>query len=162
MAAAKIFAIVSMVSTGAIFGFFYAYYCSVMWGLDASDPRSAIHAMQNINQSVRNPAFFPAFFLTPVLILIAAAFAYFADRPIWWFVAGAMIYIAGSAVLTNMTNVPLNAWLAEIKTPQDMEAAREIWSQYSAKWQGWNLIRMIASAMTLVCVSLGVMGLGKT
>ena len=161
LAAAKIFAIISIISTGAIFGFFYAYYCSVMWGLDASSPRSAIHAMQNINQSVRNPVFFPTFFLTPAFILITAMLSYFVSRSGWWFVAGAITYIAGGAILTNMTNVPLNAWLAEIKTPQNMEAAKEIWRQYSANWQGRNLTRMIASGLTLVFISIGVMNLGK-
>ncbi|MEX0278502.1 MAG: hypothetical protein AB3N19_13365, partial [Ruegeria sp.] len=63
----------SLLSIGAIFGFFYAWVCSTMWGLDAANPRTAIAAMQAMNASVRNAVFFPAFFLTPV-ILGATAF----------------------------------------------------------------------------------------
>ena len=35
-------AYVSLVLTAAIFGFFYDWVCSTMWGLDAGDPRVAI------------------------------------------------------------------------------------------------------------------------
>lgn len=63
-------ALVSVVLTGAIFGFFYAWVCSTMWGLDAADPRVAIEAIQEMNASVRNAVFFPAFFLTPVAMAL--------------------------------------------------------------------------------------------
>jgi uncharacterized membrane protein len=64
--------LVALVLTGAIFGFFYAWVCSTMWGLDDADPRVAIAAMQAMNASVRNAVFFPAFFLTPVALCVAA------------------------------------------------------------------------------------------
>lgn len=35
----------SLLLTGAIFGFFYAWVCSTMWGLDQIDPNVAIEAM---------------------------------------------------------------------------------------------------------------------
>ena len=47
-----------------------------MWGLDDADPRVAIAAMQAMNGSVRNAVFFPAFFLTPVVLGLAAALAW--------------------------------------------------------------------------------------
>lgn len=64
--------VASIVFCGAIFGFFYAWVCSTMWGLDQADPRVAIAAMQAMNASVRNWAFFPAFFLTPVVLVVTA------------------------------------------------------------------------------------------
>ena len=65
---ALITAWVGVLFAGAIFGFFYAWVCSTMWGLDEADPRVAIAAMQAMNASVRNAVFFPAFFLTPVVL----------------------------------------------------------------------------------------------
>ena len=62
----------SILLCGAIFGFFYAWVCSTMWGLDQADPRVAIAAMQAMNASVRNIVFFPAFFLTPVVLALTA------------------------------------------------------------------------------------------
>ncbi len=33
-------AILALLFSGAIFGFFYAWVCSIMWGLDAPIPKS--------------------------------------------------------------------------------------------------------------------------
>ncbi|TIP78494.1 MAG: hypothetical protein E5X60_39655, partial [Mesorhizobium sp.] len=81
--------VTSIVSSGAIFGFFYAWVCSTMWGLDQTDPRVAIEAMQAMNASVRNAVFFPAFFLTPVVLGLTAAAMLFDGRksPAFWFAA---------------------------------------------------------------------------
>jgi uncharacterized membrane protein len=70
----------SLLGIGAIFVFFYAWVCSTMWGLDATDPHVAIAAMQAMNASVRNAVFFPAFFLTPILLGLTAAIAWSRDR----------------------------------------------------------------------------------
>ena len=45
-------AVVTIVFFGAIFGFFFAWVCSTLWGLDHIDPRSAIEAMNGMNESV--------------------------------------------------------------------------------------------------------------
>lgn len=68
-----------LLATGAIFGFFFAWVCSTMWGLDDADPRVAIEAMQAMNASVRNWVFAPAFFGTPVFLAAAAAVAWAAQ-----------------------------------------------------------------------------------
>lgn len=65
MISARLLPLASLLLAAAIFGFFYAWVCSTMWGLDAADPAIAIQAMQAMNASVRNAVFFPAFFLTP-------------------------------------------------------------------------------------------------
>ena len=57
-------ALLSLLLSAALFGFFYAWVCSTMWGLDMADPRVAIAAMQAMNASVRNAVFAPAFFGT--------------------------------------------------------------------------------------------------
>ncbi len=51
--------LLAIVFAGAIFGFFYAWVCSTMWGLDATDPRIAIAAMEAMNASVRNAVLRP-------------------------------------------------------------------------------------------------------
>jgi len=45
----KALAFLSLILSAAIFGFFFAWVCSTMWGLDALDPRVAITAMQGMN-----------------------------------------------------------------------------------------------------------------
>jgi len=47
------------IATGLLAGLFYAYACSIMPGLHASSDRTAVEAMQNINEAIQNPVFFP-------------------------------------------------------------------------------------------------------
>lgn len=68
----KSLAILSLILSAAIFGFFYAWTVSTMWGLDQADPKVAIAAMQAMNANVRNAAFAPAFFGTAPMFLITA------------------------------------------------------------------------------------------
>ncbi|WP_117190206.1 anthrone oxygenase family protein [Rhizobium terrae] len=148
----------SIVFCGAIFGFFYAWVCSTMWGLDRADSRVAIAAMQAMNASVRNVVFFPAFFLTPVVLGVTAAAAYFRgyNVPACWFAAAAVVYLVFGLLLTMTVNVPMNEALAATTVPHDVETARIIWQDYSQRWQFWNHVRAMASGISLAFASFGL------
>ncbi|UXN58613.1 DUF1772 domain-containing protein [Phyllobacterium zundukense] len=150
--------ITSIVFCGAIFGFFYAWICSTMWGLDQADPRVAIAAMQAMNGSVRNAVFFPAFFLTPVVLTITALVLRRAVQTsaAAWFLAAAVVYFAFGLFLTMAVNVPMNEALAAVNVPTDLETAREIWEGYSGRWQFWNQVRTVASGAALVFAAIGL------
>lgn len=156
----RIAAIVSLVLAAAIFGFFYAWICSTMWGLDLTDPRVAIEAMQAMNTSVRNPVFFVSFFLTPVAWGVAALLGWQAGlrrAAILFAVAGA-IYLTTGLILTTVVNVPMNEALGRIDVPADLEAARQVWAAYSPTWQGWNIARTVTSGISFV---VGLFGFGE-
>ncbi|MEH2539301.1 MULTISPECIES: anthrone oxygenase family protein [unclassified Bradyrhizobium] len=150
--------IASIVFCGAIFGFFYAWVCSTMWGLDPADPRVAIAAMQAMNASVRNAVFFPAFFLTPVVLVFTAAAMRGAGQSVaaLWFLAAAAVYLAFGLFLTMAVNVPMNEALAVTPVPSDLNAAREAWESYSGRWQFWNQVRTIASGIALIFAVFGL------
>jgi uncharacterized membrane protein len=150
----KPLALVSLILSGAIFGFFYAWVCSTMWGLDAAAPDVAIQAMQAMNASVRNPVFAPAFFGTPVVLSITAWLAFRLGRAKsgFYFAAAALIYLLGGLVLTLTVSVPLNESLARVVVPLDLAAAKLIWLDYSISWQFWNVARTMASAIALLMV----------
>jgi uncharacterized membrane protein len=145
---------VALLLSGAIAGFFYAYSCSVMWGLDTSDPRAAIDAMQRINIVVRNAAFFPAFFGTPVVALAAAGlWLSQGRRDVALLLAlAAAIYLVGAFLTTLAVNVPMNEALGRTAIPTDAEAAAAIWRDYSAPWTRWNHVRTAASLAALAMV----------
>lgn len=144
--------LLSLLSTGAIFGFFYAWVCSTMWGLDATDPRTAMQAMQAMNASVRNPVFFPAFFLTPAILGLTALVAFLArqKRPALLLALAAALYFTGAFLVTALVNVPMNEALGQTAVPLDAETAQEIWSAYSTPWQFWNTLRTIVSGACLL------------
>lgn len=157
MRAATIFMIFASLLLGAaIFGFFYAWVCSTMWGLDAADPRVAIAAMQAMNASVRNIVFFPPFFLTPLAMAITAALLARRQRgPAIAFAVGALIYLLGGLILTITINVPMNEALALTAIPDDAGAATDIWRAYSERWQFWNQTRTLASGLAFLAAAFG-------
>ena len=151
----------SLLLSAAIFGFFYAWVCSTMWGLDAADPRIAIQAMQAMNASVRNAVFAPAFFGTPVVLAITA-FALkrqgFVKAAVLFGVSSFVYFLLGLG-LTMAVNVPMNEALATITIPIDLEEARQVWMDYSPKWQFWNQTRTIASGCSFLIAAYAAMTL---
>lgn len=156
---ATVTAWIGLLLSGAIFGFFYAWVCSTMWGLDAADPRVAIAAMQAMNDSVRNVVFFPVFFLTPVALGIAAALAYRERRATSaaLLAIAALTYLFGGLILTMMLNVPMNEELARVAIPAGEAEARAIWQEYSSRWQVYNQARTVASGTTLGLVGVAML-----
>lgn len=154
----------SLVLCGAIFGFFYAWFCSVMWGLDAAAPSVAIAAMQAMNAAVRNAAFAPAFFGTPLVLLITAFVASKSGRRTasLAFLLAAIVYLGGAFFPTAMVNVPMNEALAEIRTSEVAGSVDTVWKNYSGTWQFWNGVRTIASAICLMLTGAAFMFLRGT
>lgn len=138
---------VSLSLSAAIFGFFYAWVCSTMWGLDAADPRVAIKAMQAMNASVRNSVFAPAFFGTPFALALTAVLCFTRQhrKGAIAFALASALYLCLGLLLTVYVNVPMNEALAAVAVPDDVAAAGAIWQNYSGPWQFWNQVRTIAS-----------------
>ncbi len=152
-------AVLSLTLSAAIFGFFYAWSVSTMWGLDQADPKVAITAMQAMNASVRNAAFAPAFFGTAPMFLITALAASATPRAALLFLAAGLIYAVAAMGLTMAINVPMNEALAATSIPEDPAQAAEIWTNYSAPWQMWNQIRTATSGLAFVIGLAGLIAL---
>lgn len=155
----KAMILVSLTLSAAIFGFFYAWVCSTMWGLDAADPRVAIQAMQAMNASVRNFVFAPAFFGTPVALALTA-FLLMREgnrRSASAFSLAAGVYFVLGLLLTMRINVPMNEALAMVPVPDDAASARAIWQDYSGPWQFWNQTRTMTSGVAFLLAVSGVM-----
>lgn len=149
---------VALLLNAAIFGFFFAWVCSTMWGLDAADPRIAIEAMQAMNASVRNMTFAPAFFGTPFALWLAAVLLWkiHNTRSAVCFAAAGCIYFAFGLLLTMGVNVPMNEALARVTVPSVLEEAQTIWVEYSGRWQIWNQIRTATSGTAFAIALAGV------
>ena len=158
----KPLAVLSLLFSGAMFGFFFAWVCSTMWGLDAADPNTAIAAMQAMNASVRNWVFAPAFFGTPVLLIFTALVASRVRerRAAICFALAGLLYVLGAMVPTMAANVPMNEALAMVETPLDPAEAQEAWRSYSEPWQVWNTVRAVVAGFVLALAGWGVPGMG--
>lgn len=158
---AALLALLALIFTGAMFGFFFAWICSTMWGLDAADPNVAIAAMQAMNASVRNWAFAPAFFGTPMLLAFAAlaVWRYGKRRSATCLAAASLIYVLGAMVPTMTVNVPMNEALAAVETPLNLAEAQETWRSYSGPWQFWNTVRTVLTGFVLALAGWGLLGI---
>src|SRR5829696_1799035 len=128
-------------------GFFYAYSISVMSGLAAADPSSAIRAMQGINAVIRTPVFAFAFFgslLFPLAVALAAWIGRARQVAVLASVSAAL-YGLGVFAVTFLVNVPLNEALASANPTSDTAAS--LWANYYGPWTAWNHVRAVCACL---------------
>jgi uncharacterized membrane protein len=128
-------------------GFFYTYSISVMPGLAATDPSSAIRAMQGINAVIRTPVFAFAFFGSLVFPLAVALSAWIgrARQVAVLACLSAALYSLGVFAVTFLVNVPLNEALASANPTSDTAAS--IWASYYGPWTVWNYARAVCASL---------------
>jgi uncharacterized membrane protein len=150
------------VAVGLMAGFFYAYACSVMVGLDRVDDRTFIVTMQWINATVRNAAFAPAFFGSLVLTIAAAVVAVVSSHSArGWIVAAAVLYAA--AVLVTLTlNVPLNEQLAAAGPADQISDLAAVRAAFEGPWIRWNLLRTGLTIGSLTALSIALLSHCRT
>jgi uncharacterized membrane protein len=114
-------------------------------------PEVGIAAMQSINVVVLNPVFFAVFFGTAVIALVLASAAIFrwsdADAPC--LLAGSLLYLVGTILVTMVLNVPLNNRIASTK-PGSAEGSG-LWRHYLSSWTAWNHVRTLTSLAAAAC-----------
>jgi len=156
--------ILTLMFSGAMFGFFFAWTSSTLWGLDIAPPDVAIAAMQAMNAAVRNPVFGLAFFGTPPLMVLTTAVLFLQGaRPAALFMLlASLIYLGDVLIVTVAVNVPTNEALAALVPGAGGSAARQ-WQAYSAPWQRANLVRTCASggALFLAAMALRFLHYGR-
>jgi uncharacterized membrane protein len=137
-------------------GVFFAFSSFVMRALERLPAPDGIAAMQSINVVVINPIFMGAFVGTAaVCVAIAVGSVVHWDRSgAAYLLAGSVLYIIGTFVVTMLGNVPLNNSLAS-STPADPDAARK-WDQYVTRWTAWNHLRTAASLCAMICFILAL------
>jgi uncharacterized membrane protein len=148
--------IVTIISVGLIGGVFFIFSVTVMRALGRIPAPSAIAAMQEINIVIVRSLFLAAFFGATLTSLILAAYAIAAwQRPgAPWLLAGAIIYLVGSVLLTMLRNVPLNNELAAV-APTSPEGDA-VWTRYLAEWTMWNHIRTVACIVATACFTMAL------
>jgi uncharacterized membrane protein len=147
----------SSLGCGLIAGAFFAFSAFVMQALGRLPAAQGITAMQSINVVVLNPWFLGVFLGTGVLCLTVAASALLG----WWsrpgggfLLAGCLLYVLGTVVVTMAFNVPRNDALAAA-TPATDEGAR-LWAQYLVEWTRWNHVRTVAALLAAGAFALAL------
>lgn len=132
--------------SGLIAGVFFAFSSFVMRGLGRLSPAESVRAMQAINLTVINPAFFSVLFGTAIVcvVLLGVAILQWNARGTAYLMGGALLYLSGSIGVTLLFNVPLNQALAAADA--NHAEAENLWRRYQTHWTRWNHVRMIAAS----------------
>jgi uncharacterized membrane protein len=135
--------LLAALGSGLMAGVFFAFSAFVMRALGRVSPACGMAAMQSINVAVLNPVFLGAFMGTALLsaVLLVVSVATHASRGL---LAGALLYLAGTFVVTILFNVPRNEALAKLDASSP--GAAQSWNSYVKTWTGWNHVRT-ASAL---------------
>ncbi len=135
----------SALGCGLVAGIFFAFSAFVMKALGALPPAHGITAMQSINVVVLNPWFLTPFFGTAaggVVMAIASLARWHDPRAPYW-LAGSVLYLSGTFLVTALFNVPRNDALAGV-APLSPDAA-SFWVAYVSTWTAWNHVRTAAA-----------------
>jgi uncharacterized membrane protein len=134
--------------SGMIAGVFFAFSNFVMQALGRLPPADGLRAMQAINVTVINPAFFAAFFGTAIvsLVLLGIAVLQWNERGAAHLLGAGLLYVFGSVGVTLLFNVPLNQALAA--TDARSADAPHIWLHYQRQWTRWNHVRAFAALIS--------------
>jgi uncharacterized membrane protein len=146
--------LLSALGCGLIAGVFYAFSAFVMSALTRLPPAQGIAAMQSINVAVINPWFMAAFLGTAAgcaVLALSSLFAWHKPGAVY-LLAGGLLYLAGTLLVTIVCNVPRNDALAAVG-PASAEGAR-LWAGYVAGWTAWNHVRTAAALAAAASLTL--------
>ncbi|TCB94429.1 DUF1772 domain-containing protein [Micromonospora zingiberis] len=139
-------------STGLVAGLFFAYACSVMPGLAATDDRTLVGTMQSINRKILNGWFLSVFLGGPLLVAVAVlGHLGVGGAVLGWLVAALVGHLVTFGV-TMRSNVPLNNQLdaaGSVDGTTDLAVLRR---RFEEPWVRWNLVRTVSSVAAFACL----------
>jgi uncharacterized membrane protein len=141
---------------GLVAGVFFAFSTFVMRALARLAPHQGIAAMQSVNVVVINPWFMTAFLGTAVLciaLLILSLLRWHAASTAC-VLAGAVLYLVGTLLVTIVFNVPKNETLGKV-APADPGSV-PLWGRYVAEWTRWNHVRTAAALAAAAAFSIAL------
>ena len=150
-------ALLALLGSALIAGVFFAFSSFVMKALAARPAAEGIAAMQSINVVVLNRSFLGTFMGTALISALVALLAV-ADRDhpaAPWYLAGGLLYVIGTFIVTAAGNVPLNNQLKAQSA--DDAAAVSVWEHYLERWTMLNTVRTIAAFTAVLSFTVGLM-----
>lgn len=141
---------------GLMAGLFFTFSVFVMQALAALPAAQGMAAMKSINVVILNPLFLLVFLGTAAVSVYAVVFALrHGEEPGRVFLlAGGLLYLAGSLIVTMAFNVPMNDALASANaaTPEGVR----VWTNYLSVWTAWNHVRTAASLAATAAFALAL------
>ena len=149
--------LLASLGSGLIAGVFFIFSVTIMRALGRLPASEGVAAMNMINVVIINPMFLGVFLGTGILcgVLAVTSLLRWHQPGAAWMLAGGLIYLTGSILVTMVFNVPMNNALAAV-TPENTD---NIWNNYLSTWTFWNHIRTAASIAASACLMLALSNL---
>lgn len=146
--------ILAALGCGLVGGVFFAFSTFVMRALGRLPPAQGIAAMQAINVAAPTPPFMTALFGTALCCIVVAIAAVSTREGLDAILplTGAVVYLAGTVVVTMAFNVPRNDALAQVEPLSAGEEGH--WHRYLAEWTAWNHVRTVTSLAAAVLLAV--------
>lgn len=146
----------SALGCGLMAGFFFAFSIVVMTALSRLQPPQGVAAMQIINVVVLNPLFFVGFFGTAAACLLSVVLSLLRwhQPDSAYLLAGGLLYVVGTILVTMVFNVPLNDALARVD-PDSVDGAN-VWADYLVRWTTWNHVRTLAALLAAASLTVAL------
>jgi uncharacterized membrane protein len=135
---------------------FFAFSTFVMKALARLPPAHGIAVMQFINITVLSPWFMTVFLGTAslcVIILISSVLRW-ADPGSGFGLAGSLLYLVGTFLVTIVCNVPRNEALGRVQ-PNESDSAVH-WARFLAGWTAWNHVRTVGALSAAAAFIMGL------
>jgi uncharacterized membrane protein len=147
--------VLAIVGSGLVAGVFFAFSTSIMPALAQLPKPAGALAMQLANRTILNPRFLAVYAGTVAICLVIAVAALITGAGgVIWLVAGAVLFVVGSFIVTMAINVPMNNRLDAVDP--ESAAGIEIWTEYLSRWTAWNKFRGVASALSTALLAIGL------
>ena len=148
--------VVTALGCGLIAGVFFAFSSFVMKALGRIPAAQGITAMQSINVVVLNPLFLGIFFgaAAGCLVLGIMALAGLHRPGAAYLLAGSLLYLVGTILVTLFCNVPRNNALAAVDPLSEDGAS--LWIRYVRSWTNWNHIRTAAGLAAAASFTMAI------
>jgi len=150
--------------TGLMAGIFFTWSNAVKPGIGKLSDIEYLRALQSMNRVILNNAF-KIIFLGAIIAVALVPVFYFNLYPkniFWLFVFTLVIYWIGVFGVTVSGNIPLNEILdktnLESITSEEIKTLRK---SIEVKWNNFNLIRCISSAITFLILIVSFLILDK-
>lgn len=148
--------VVTALGSGLMAGLFFAFSVAIMAALDRLPAAHGIAAMQSVNTTILNPVFglvFGGTAVTSAVLAIVAPFRW-GESGSSWMLAGGVLYLVGSLLVTVAFNVPRNNALAALDP--NAAASASAWADYVSAWTAWNHVRAVLTLAALLCLILSL------
>jgi uncharacterized membrane protein len=148
--------LIAALTCGLMAGLYFAFSVAVMGALQRIRPQEGIAAMQSINAVILNPLFGLAFGGSAVASTVLAASSLFRwdETGAGYLLAGGVLFLIGSVLVTIVVNVPLNNELAAVE-PRGVKA-EQVWIRYTKRWTAGNHVRTAASLAATVLLIMAL------